>query len=260
MFGWHWDKANIGRANCYAKGWRYKQCPTADDIVPIVTEYTNTPCAWSHGIRNQKNFKGALWVGIDIDDGWPLEKALSFFEPWVHVIGTTRSHRKQKGDKPPCDRYRVFLKLQEFCSCGESYKLTLGKIADYMGADKACVDTARIFRPVDLVRAQHIGRTVKIVRPQGELIQQRERRIAQVAQNHHRRVLPWIRDILEHGVSENRNDAVFRVSLWLARCGWSETEIFELVWNSKIPIAQDRKRHHEIAKTVRSACRAASSR
>lgn len=254
MFGWHWDVDNIGRGDCFAIGWRYRKAETPEELIPIVTRYPNTPILWDSGQRSSRNFLHAVWVGIDIDEGLSLADGLKIFGPYYHLIGTTRSHQKDKGGVV-ADRYRVFLKLNQVCENSLAYKATLSKIVDYVGADKACVDAARIFWPItEVISCKSHGRLVQLIHPPEQVEPKfRQRRIEKLARDYHRRIPPFIHDYLTKGCPDGkRNATVFKCAVWLARCGFEENEIFDMIWGSPIPISHSESLRSEVLKAVRN--------
>jgi len=254
LFGWHWDVDNIGRGNCFAIGWRYRKADTPEELIPIVTKYPNTPIEWRAGERSSKNFLRAIWIGIDVDEGLSLAEGMQIFQPYIHLIGTTRSHQKDKGGLI-ADRYRVFLKLNQVCENSLAYKATLSKIVAHVGADRACVDAARIFWPItEVVSCSYHGRLVRLVHPPEQHDPKyRERRIAKLAAEYHRRIPPFVSDYLTKGCPDGRRNAtIFKCAVWLARCGFQEDEIFDMIWNSPIPISQSESLLPEVRKAVRN--------
>ena len=253
MFGWHWDIDNIGRGNCFGIGWRYRKAETPDDLIPIVTKFPNTPIEWRAGERSSKNFLRAIWIGIDVDEGLSLADGIKIFQPYIHLIGTTRSHQKDKGGRI-ADRYRVFLKLNAICTDAAAYKATVSKVVAHVGADRSAVDAARIFWPVTkIVSCQPCGRYVRLLQVDGRNDTIRAARIEKVSKDYHRKIAPFVRDYLTKGCPDGRRNATaFKCAVWLARCGFGEEEIFGMLWGSAIPINHSDKVRAEIEKAVKN--------
>ena len=259
MFGWHWDVASIGHGDRFHRGWRYdNKAVRTDDLINYVTKFANTPCVWRQGDRLGANFLEALWVDIDIDEGMTLAEGLKVFEPYIHLIGTTRSHQKEKNGTV-CDRYRVFLKLNGVCRSGEQYKAVLAKIVAHVGADRSCVDAARIFWPcTKIVSNKPYGRLVRLipVPPPSQTQQRRQARAEWISERYKGKIPPFVRDYLENGCADGRRNSVaFKCAMWLGRCGFEEQEIFDLIWKSPIPIALSMTVENEIRKAVRNGIR-----
>lgn len=115
-------------------------------IKTIVQQYTWSPIIWRDGYRKASNFICAHYLGLDfenpevsIDD---IER--SYCDTW-HIIGTTKSHQKQKGDQEPCDRFRLVLRLERPITSLEEYKYNTTTHIERLGADPSGNDGARIF-------------------------------------------------------------------------------------------------------------------
>ena len=124
---------------------------------PLTAETLITD-AWSPTLyrlphRLQANFKEAHVAAFDIDDGMTLDEAITKVAHLKHLIGTTASHQQQKGEKGPCDRFRVVLFLERPATTVEEYKETIRTLASNLAltADKACMDAARWFTPCTAV-------------------------------------------------------------------------------------------------------------
>jgi hypothetical protein len=103
----------------------------------------------------------ANWVAIDIDDGGgkspTMQEILVTLEKLVHVVGTTKSHQKEKGGQI-CDRYRVAIALDGFCEEPAVYKRICNHFIERFNADKACSDAGRFFWPCkEIISVQEEG-------------------------------------------------------------------------------------------------------
>lgn len=98
--------------------------------------------------RKRENFLGAELIGLDFDSGLSLDEALVRFKNYWHVIGTTRSHQKEKDGKPACDRFRVILRLDQVVREYKDYEHTVRLLLkENPEADPAAKDAARQFFP-----------------------------------------------------------------------------------------------------------------
>lgn len=93
---------------------------------------------------------------IDNDPGTAqlsIEQARERLKDTTYLIVTSRSHQKEKGEKPAVDRYRIIVPLTEALSVEKDlYRLQMIKLADDLGltafADpKALKDIARYYYP-----------------------------------------------------------------------------------------------------------------
>ena len=70
------------------------------DLYSIIESHVWSPIIWKDGYRAKKNFTSARLLVLDFDDGnLTLEQAIEKFEPYIHIIGTTKSHQIEKAPK-----------------------------------------------------------------------------------------------------------------------------------------------------------------
>lgn len=246
MLMWHPDTENLGDASRYAKGWQFAKDLSPNELEARVLNYAVSPCMWWPMERKKANFRKAYWLGLDFDDGLPLDAALEIFEPYLHVIGITRSHQKQKGDKPPSDRYRVFLRFSELITSSEVYESTMKQFVQILGCDESAVDTARFFWPCSqIIRSKYYGKVIDPVdletvkAKQMLALERRRQREAQRNLEMGGRYVPaWVRLILENGaLPGTRNQSVFSIAAKLSELGYAETDIISMVLSSPLPTA-----------------------
>lgn len=103
------------------------------------------PAILKYGYRKKENFLKAGFLGLDIDDGLSIAEAEKLFSRYKFIIGTTRSHQKQKGDKPPCDRYRIVIPCRSICTDLDDFEYTMAVMAKQFGVDPATLDAARFY-------------------------------------------------------------------------------------------------------------------
>lgn len=130
-----------------------------------------TTSMWSPGIfkdnhRKKANFEKANIMALDFDEGLDLEDARERFSGFRHIIGTTRSHQKEKHGKV-CDRFRVVLFLEESITDGKTYEATVQEILNSNPeADSQAKDAARMFYPCSqIVSASEEGQLIPTVLP-----------------------------------------------------------------------------------------------
>lgn len=110
----------------------------------IVTENYYSPIIFKEGKRKASNFIKSYMLVLDFDEGMELREAKKIFAEYKSIILTTRNHQKEKGGKT-CDRFRVFLLLDEPIEDIDVYKTVMANIIAKYGADRACKDGARMF-------------------------------------------------------------------------------------------------------------------
>ena len=258
MFMFHEDQSMI--PSHYREGWRGKMAPSAGEVATIITKYVASNCLWANGVRLKENFRCAEWLGLDVDDGMTLEEGKKIFEPYLHVIGTTKSHQIQKSGKVR-DRYRVFLKFGQTCRDKDDYEETARQWSRKYKTDTACVDAARFFFPCkEIVVCKYYGKIVhavdakEITRKRREAIERKNRRLA----THYResKALPgWANSMLRHGCDYNKRDiTIYKLAKDAKKVGYSEQEIFDIIVGSSIPSCGDKKfSESKCRSTIRSA-------
>jgi hypothetical protein len=259
MFMYHENLSLI--ENQYGSRWKGINAPTAGEVAKIILKYPNSHCLWAHGIRKIENFRKAMWLGLDFDEGLSLEDAIKIFDPYMHVIATTRNHQKTKGNKPPCDRFRVFVMLSEIIRDADQLTMTIDELVKKHGCDEQAKDAARKWNPCkEIIVSKYIGKPYKPVNI--EIVKERKRitneRIAKRTARLNayyvpgKVIPPQARVLLDHGtIDGDRNEACFRVSRDLKKVGYTESEALELIWNSPIPIDRSDKVFREIKDVVR---------
>lgn len=134
-------------AKHYAAGFKPAFVSDMHRIAKCITKYVWSPCLWEDGRRTQKNFKGAKFCVLDFDDGeMSLEEAKKIFCDCIHLIGTTKSHQKEKNNQI-CDRFRVLFVFDEPIYDLRLYRYNMHKFMRNYPCDQACKDGARFFYP-----------------------------------------------------------------------------------------------------------------
>ncbi|MGJ0430885.1 PriCT-2 domain-containing protein [Methylobacter sp.] len=63
--------------------------------------------------RCSNNVKNWTMLPIDVDKDMTIREALLKFKDHEYVLYTSFNHQLQKGDEPPCDRFRMFFLLEQ---------------------------------------------------------------------------------------------------------------------------------------------------
>lgn len=120
-------------------------------IKNIMLRYTWSPIIFKACYRHESNFLSAEYIALDFDEGVTIKEiARKFCDSW-HIIGTTKSHQKWKGERPPCDRFRLLLKATRATKNLREYKHTMKSYVMNHQADRKCFDGARYFFPCDKI-------------------------------------------------------------------------------------------------------------
>lgn len=123
----------------------------------MVTSKVWCPCSLSKGVRLESGFIASAVCALDFDTPrTTLEWAISEFYKYEHIIGTTKSHQKEKNGIT-CDRFRVILFWDKLIVNLSEYKHNMRLMITRYGADAACSDGARFFYPCQEIVASDNG-------------------------------------------------------------------------------------------------------
>lgn len=122
---------------------------------------------WRGGRRKEAEFIFSDVCVMDFDDGqMTLDEAVKTFTDCEHWIGTTRSHQKAKGDRAPCDRFRVAIPWVSRIDDLRTYKFNMIEMTKRYPVDPQCKDAARLFYPcVELVSVSFDGYRQPVLAP-----------------------------------------------------------------------------------------------
>jgi hypothetical protein len=229
---------------------------SVERISKAVSLYPTSPSWFQRGYRTTRNFLSANWIGLDFDSGVTIDEILRIYCDVTHILGTTKSHRIKKGSQPPCDRFRIFLKLPLTITASSEYKDLLRYYVEKDGADKKCIDSARFFWPCrEIISAQETDETIDIKYKPIEF------RTADFDSGRYREtksIPPWVKHWLEFGVPfGEKNTTCFKIGSWLTMAGFSVEEIMCLIMNSTIPDKQNQHIEREVLNAVNSGRKAA---
>lgn len=212
----------------------------------ITGRYHWSPIIWGGGIRKSTHFVSAQLAVLDFDDGlWTVQDAATWAaaEALAFVLGTTRSHGKPKGSRPPCDRFRLVLRFDIPITDLETYRHNMRALVARCPADKACTDGARKYRPCREIVAWGAGGSLPIARytPPTVDYEAARRRLAMIRTTG--AMPPWVYDGLAGiGVQEgDRNGTCYRLARRMVSYGVPPSEIERLIVNSQIPLPQQEK-------------------
>jgi hypothetical protein len=108
------------------------------------------------------------------------------------------NHQKWKGHKSPCDRFRVWLKLEHTITTVADYKATIRKLVHDYEADPACVGAAQLFWPCSAITSVEVeGYTTDVV-------QAEERPYAETRPVYNRQIPPFVKEWLTNDFVQNR--------------------------------------------------------
>lgn len=109
-----------------------------------------SPITWDKRRRKEEHYWNAYGLGMEIDDGFPLNSFLEIFDDVSGFCHTSKSHQLPKKDLAPCDRYHAFLEFNKPVVDVDRYRIIakyLLKLFDF--ADPCTYDGARQYKCVD---------------------------------------------------------------------------------------------------------------
>ena len=142
------------------------KCETVDltDLKDRITKHSYSLITWkidneaSDSLFNRKrqsnNFESASGIVIDIDEGLSIEGARKRLlnEQLNHIIITSKSLQKEKGNSPVCDRFHILVFFDKETTSAEKYKAAYQKMETiFPEMDSSIKDLARFIyaSPVD---------------------------------------------------------------------------------------------------------------
>ena len=134
----------------------YRTAPSYNDpfeLWEMISRFSWCPGVYKGGHKIGTKFIECSWMVLDFDDGeYTLAQAQREWCEHTHVIGTTKSHMKEKKGQPPCERFRLCVPWTETITDIRTLRHNLSLLGRERGADSQCFDGARFYRPcVDLV-------------------------------------------------------------------------------------------------------------
>lgn len=219
---------------------------------------------WSPGIfknnyRNLENFQQMEVLALDFDKGMRLEEASLVFADYEHIIGTSRSHQKEKPGKkgaiePPCDRFRVVFRLSKPITSDEEYKATFNKLRQqFPAADPQCSDASRFFFPcISIVYGTNEGLEVDPVKPPPKA----EKVKRELSERERGRLARSTLEFITVGTSgdKGRHASLFKAAKDLQEQGFDEADAEELLLRCPL-VDEPGMPAEDFLKAIRSAFR-----
>jgi hypothetical protein len=217
-------------AALFSDHWKAGTLRDMDHLGRVITHAVWSPIIFSGSYRNKAAYQSSDWFGLDFDGGYTLDQALNDWCDTVCIIGTTRSHQKQKDEQPPCDRFRIVGRFERTITSCDEYEHNMRKLVERYEADGACVDGARLFYPcTEIVGGCDDGFLQPVEEaPANAPAKLAEARIArQVATG----IVPndamyFLKCKITTG---NRNKAMYKAAKDLFRCGKPLDEVIHLI-------------------------------
>ncbi len=255
LFSVHPNIVNLGNHAYYSKGFIVRPSLHLKQIGSWLTSQLNSPIVWTYGIRKDSNFQSSSFCVLDVDDGPALEDAVKCFADYAHILGTTKSHQKDKGGKIR-DRYRVFIQTECKLVKTSVYKHMNELLARQYGGDIQAVGGHMAFMPLrEIISVRDKGKLLPVIEPPPKMVR-KEKWTSNAIYSGERRMPRYIKDYLEIGPADGeRNLTCFKVASGLSRAGFHEDEIVAIILDSRIPLDHSERVQREIRSAVRNAIR-----
>jgi hypothetical protein len=204
----------------------YKTSVETEDILHIITNHDWAPEVWKDGHRREANFLYADLLVLDFDDGVvSLDQAISMFKEYQHIIGPTKSHKKEKNGKT-CDRFRVVIPFSERITEADKYKATSRFYARKWSADLAATDAAHQFKPCTSIASySYTGNRVNVIEP-------RPKKNAEYYKvNTSEPLAPFVMKLQAYGAENGeRNAKCFSAAKHLFMRGYKESDVRSIIF------------------------------
>ncbi len=212
------------------------------DLEEIICDKVWSPTVFKNNRRHKSNFEKCIFLGIDIDEGASLDETVALIREWElrAIIGTTRSHRKLKNGKI-ADRFRIIIEMFEYCNDIELLEYNLGLYVKCLGADRSCVDGARLFyKCTDVVYCAPRNDAADWRQIPPEIVEvSTQPRPIEIKNN---QIPFWVIKKIREGVPRGgnkrpgRHSACYAIARALTECGFSEVEIVDSIMTG--PLAE----------------------
>jgi len=227
--------------------------------------------AWSHAVlksnhRVTKDFVCAHVLGVDFDESdLTIAEALNVWADMQLIVGTTKSHQKEKNGSRPKDRFRVVFFFESPVVDPEAVKATQEHFVKHFSADGNAKDAVRYYRPcVEIVHVNNDGYFLD-PEPAPKHSAKRAQKSAKLREKRYQpfgivppRTLAALSAPIPMG---ERNDTRFMIAKDLYDAGYSEDQIYELITNSPTyqhnQLTQDQ--FDDIWKSIRSGIKSVES-
>lgn len=231
------------------RGWRTVDTVDMRRVAAGITLYPWSPCIWRDGDKRNANFLYADLIALDFDSPeMPLAQALNAFSDMAHVIGTTKSHQREKNGVV-CDRFRVVLRLDSRIERLDDFRETLRFAMRHYPADEACKDGGRFFWPCkEIVSVETDGFTcdVQFAPPPSAAFELTAAQASGVMPKSAAR-------LLEGWIEVDRHKSVYLAGWDLGLAGWAPEQAVALVRGAPLYRSLP-KRQHEFERTIADAC------
>jgi hypothetical protein len=228
-----------GEYSMEALGWEPIELNSFEWFHGIITTWCWCPGVYQGDRRLSNCFVQSDLIALDFDESLTIlqmEKILKQ-KDWSYVLAPTGSHQIWKDKKPPCDRYRLILFLDEKITDFKHFKQNVTHYIKMFKTDPNCKDAARFFKPSKYIHSYNLnGLKIKPI-PYDEKIETKFKNINNFSISKFKQtgLLPdYIKRFLEFGepFGDSRHYSIYVTAAFLCDCELSKDEIFTLITSS----------------------------
>jgi len=207
-----------------------------EDMPGIMTDIPWSPSHFANNHRAAANLLAVQTIAFDFDSGLcELDQMVDYMKDaeLSVVIGTTKSHQIEKGDKPPCDRFRVAILMESIIADNDLYRQQMNFFKELWSTngkcwfDNACVDSSRFFYPCKNIVYINHGSPLPWV--EKKVIVRQARKITEDQKRNTALIPRWVFERLSAPSDKSRHTIAYSVSACLTELGWELEEIVEVV-------------------------------
>lgn len=139
---------SVSASRSLADHTKFEQVKIANmgDALHVINRGVWSPIVWGDGKRCSAGFLFSDYCGLDFDDTLSIDEAIGIFKDYRAIIATTENHRKVKNGVY-ADRFRVIVPWERRITCRDEYVHNMTLAIKEFGADQACKDAGRLFKP-----------------------------------------------------------------------------------------------------------------
>jgi hypothetical protein len=226
--------------NPYPKKFKCIEVRSLKDLANIIVNAVWSPICWKNNRRLSDEFFCSDFLVLDYDDQkTSLDETLKWVKAYSHIVGTTKSHQKEKSGIV-CDRFRVVIPWHARINDLNTYRQNMERILSLMKSDLACKDGARIYQPCKKIISIGDGK-------KAEWNAYEQPKKHEPLNNYYTetKTIPlWLQDFMTTPPSNGeRNKTAYKIAYYLARYGFSEQQCQSAVMSAPIdlPISEKKK-------------------
>lgn len=216
------------------------------EISKIACKGTWSPIVWVPDYRSEEYFRCASFAVLDFDEGPTKLDIVKRLEGYQYFIGPSKSDGIFKGEKPPCDRFRLCVPFTETIWDLDVFKFNMARLARELGADTQPVHGAVPWRPCKSIQFISLsGRGFDVCKdvPVDQTVEAKKAASKTSIERHKsNKTLPQYVFALLDGKQKkqgNRNKEIFRVACFFFKSGKSFSEVETMM--KKLPFYYDKE-------------------